>query len=268
MIVSDAKAAANRANAQASTGPRSAQGKATVSRNAQVHGLYGAGAPDAGEDRAAFNNLYDDLRTRFVPDGIAETALVARLASILWRLSRVSAAEHAVYAEHEQDFVPANDGGPIDVAVDLPQLWGRAHAAGHFDSAIGRINRHEAHLQRMAHRTLDMLMALQGLRDGVDPVAATKANARAQAQAHQAQTKPAALEAAVQNAMRAKEQALEDELGALSPSEFGDRLNGLFDELRDLTGGERDYRLTAAAPATDPGADDPGQDTGSGSAQS
>ncbi|MEQ9448247.1 MAG: hypothetical protein RLN70_04970, partial [Rhodospirillaceae bacterium] len=95
MIVSDAKAAANRANAQASTGPRTRAGKAAIARNAQSHGLYGTSTPDTGEDRAAFDNLYEDLRIRFAPDGVAETALVARLATVMWRLTRVAAAENA-----------------------------------------------------------------------------------------------------------------------------------------------------------------------------
>jgi len=165
MIVSDAKAAANRANAQASTGPRSAQGKARVRRNAYKHGLYADTVVDAGEDQAAFTQLHVDYLDRYAPRGTAETALVAQLASIMWRLLRVPGAELAVYAGHEQDFAPGGDD-EAEVAVDLPELWARAHGAGGIDSAIARINRHEAHLQRMAQRTLDMLNALQGPRAG------------------------------------------------------------------------------------------------------
>ncbi|NQV81304.1 MAG: hypothetical protein HQ495_12185 [Alphaproteobacteria bacterium] len=245
MIVSDAKAQANRANAQRSTGPRSDAGKATVSRNALSHGLYGAGAPDSGEDRAAFTKLYEDLCTRFVPDGLAETALVARLATIMWRLARVPAAEHAVYADHEQDFVPANDDGTTTITVDLPQLWGRAHSAGAIDSAIARINRHEAHLQRMQQRTLDMLMALQGLRDGVDPVTATKANARAQA-------KPTAIEAAVQAAVAAKQDAPaattdpvdeETDEAGMDEAHFFAMVRPLFHEYNQIMGQDRGLHL-------------------------
>ncbi len=54
MLISDAQAAANRANAQRSTGPRTARGKANVRRNAHRHGLYAETAPDTGEDAAAF----------------------------------------------------------------------------------------------------------------------------------------------------------------------------------------------------------------------
>ena len=45
-IVSQARAEANRANAKRSTGPRTAEGKARVSKNAQRHGLSAA-QPDA-----------------------------------------------------------------------------------------------------------------------------------------------------------------------------------------------------------------------------
>jgi len=147
MLISDAQAAANRANAQRSTGPRTARGKANVRRNAHRHGLYAETAPDAGEDAQAFGQLLEDMRARFAPEGAAESA-------------RVPAAEHAVYAAHEHDFVPADDPGETPVAVDLPELWGAAHRAGNFDSPIARINRHEAHLQRMHQRTLDMLNTL------------------------------------------------------------------------------------------------------------
>ena len=168
MIVSDAKAAANRANAQASTGPRTAAGKSRVRRNACTHGLYGATVPDSGEDADAFARLHLDYKDRLLPRGPAEDALVARLASIMWRLARVPGAEHAVYAAHEQDVVPDDDSG-AEVAVDLPDLWGRAHGAGAIESALARINRHEAHLQRMAKRTLETLAALQALRAGEAP---------------------------------------------------------------------------------------------------
>lgn len=178
MIVSDAQAAANRANAQLSTGPRTARGKANVRRNAHRHGLYAETAPDTGEDAAAFGQLLEDMRARFAPEGAAESALVARLASLLWRLARVSAAEHAVYAAHEHDFVPADDPGAAPIAVDLPDLWGQAHRAGTFDSPIARINRHEAHLQRMHQRTLEMLNTLQALRTQCDPLTAAKTTAR------------------------------------------------------------------------------------------
>lgn len=178
MLISDAQAAANRANAHHATGPRTARGKANVRRNAHRHGLYDETAPDTGEDAAAFAVLLDDLRARFAPEGAAEAALVARLASILWRLSRVPAAEHAVYAALEHDFVPADDPGETPIAVDLPALWGAAHRAGHFDSPLARINRHEAHLQRMHQRTLDMLNTLQALRTQCDPLVAAKTTAR------------------------------------------------------------------------------------------
>ncbi len=60
MIISDAKRAANRANAQHSTSPRTPEGKAAVSRNAQSHGLYGADLPFAAGG-------YGPIATRQMP---------------------------------------------------------------------------------------------------------------------------------------------------------------------------------------------------------
>ncbi len=91
--VSDARAAANRANAQHSTGPRSPEGKARSSRNALKHGIFSGALRVAGErlreDCAAFEALQAELSAHYAPAGPDERLIVDRLATTWWLLARL-----------------------------------------------------------------------------------------------------------------------------------------------------------------------------------
>ena len=65
-MASEAKIAANRRNAQRSTGPRSTAGKARTRRNALVHGL----STPAGHDEAELAQI-DELAYAFAPSQLA-----------------------------------------------------------------------------------------------------------------------------------------------------------------------------------------------------
>ncbi len=68
---STAQYTANQANAQLSTGPRTAEGKARVSQNARTHGFTSQSLLVAEADRPAF----DTLRTGLIEDTRPEGAL-------------------------------------------------------------------------------------------------------------------------------------------------------------------------------------------------
>ncbi len=63
MAISKRKLAANRANAQKSTGPRSTIGKQTVSQNSRKHGLCGAFKVLEGESQAGYDGLLERGKT-------------------------------------------------------------------------------------------------------------------------------------------------------------------------------------------------------------
>jgi len=98
-VVSEKQRRANRQNAQKSTGPKTADGKARASRNALKHGLLAKDVvitgTDFNENRAEFDAFLADLCTELKPQGLIEETLVERIATCYWRLRRVQRFEVA-----------------------------------------------------------------------------------------------------------------------------------------------------------------------------
>jgi hypothetical protein len=84
---------ANKANAQKSTGPRTAEGKQTSSRNAVRHGLLSEDVVANGEDQKLYDALLDALVDEHQPATVTETLLVERLALAFWREKRLARVE-------------------------------------------------------------------------------------------------------------------------------------------------------------------------------
>ena len=85
--------AANRANAQLSTGPTSSEGKAKVSHNALKTGLTGRTVLLPSDDVAAYQAHVERTFERFTPDADEEKRLTQSLADTLWRLERIPSLE-------------------------------------------------------------------------------------------------------------------------------------------------------------------------------
>jgi len=88
-MATDAQVLANRQNAQASTGPKSPEGKARSSRNRIAHGLTGRHIVLPGEDPAEFDNLLDALWTEHQPETPTEEILVEEMAHARWKTIRI-----------------------------------------------------------------------------------------------------------------------------------------------------------------------------------
>jgi SpoVK/Ycf46/Vps4 family AAA+-type ATPase len=81
-------------NAQKSTGPCTARGKAIASRNAKKHGLTSAKAPLlASEDVSRFRQLFQSLLDRYAPDNLIDHHLVEKVAMAIHRQRRLWSAE-------------------------------------------------------------------------------------------------------------------------------------------------------------------------------
>ena len=86
-----AQIAANRLNAQKSTGPRTAEGKAVVSQNAITHGLLAREGVMRGEDGEEFEMHRERLMKQLSPVQPLEEILATRIVDLTWRLKRSSA---------------------------------------------------------------------------------------------------------------------------------------------------------------------------------
>jgi hypothetical protein len=96
-MTSAAQILANRVNAQKSTGPRTAEGKAVVARNALRHGLLARVDVIPGEDREQFERQREQLLRELKPRGTVETILAKRAVSLSWRLLRVERMQNEVF---------------------------------------------------------------------------------------------------------------------------------------------------------------------------
>ena len=93
---SQAKVEANRANAQQSTGPTSAEGRATSSRNAVSHGLNASSNTLFAADKEAqtgFVQHIAKLRTDCLPEGNLEEETFRRYAFATFQITRAQALE-------------------------------------------------------------------------------------------------------------------------------------------------------------------------------
>src|SRR5947209_8614558 len=90
--------AANRANAQLSTGPISLAGKAKSSLNAVKTGLTGRTVLLPTEDAVLYEAHIERFREELQPIGERETQLVQNLADTQWRLDRIPGLEFGLFA--------------------------------------------------------------------------------------------------------------------------------------------------------------------------
>ena len=86
--VSPARLAANRANAQRSTGPRTEAGKARSRANAVKHGLTGAGVALPGEDAERIEAEFLQVQEELAPTTLLGMKLARRLALLTVRQER------------------------------------------------------------------------------------------------------------------------------------------------------------------------------------
>ena len=128
-------------------GPNTAAGKKKVSLNAVTHGLSSARLILPGEHSADWDTHRRAVMDTIAPVGAVEKALAEHVASLLWRLQRLTAYETAA----------------IDERQHLEQL--SARLLPHPDT-IDRIIRHEAHLVRQLLQLLRELEARQDARHG------------------------------------------------------------------------------------------------------
>ncbi|HYL78623.1 MAG TPA: hypothetical protein VEU96_30810 [Bryobacteraceae bacterium] len=98
-----ATAAVNRANAESSTGPRTAEGKSRSAMNAIRHGLTADAVLLPGEDADAYHHFCSRMIEDLRPEGMLEEQLAKTVADAQWRLNRCRNLERKVTLAEYQD---------------------------------------------------------------------------------------------------------------------------------------------------------------------
>jgi hypothetical protein len=145
--------AANRANAQKSTGPFSDAGKQIVSSNALNHGLASSKPIHValpGEE-AAFAKHLESYRTTCAPANQPEEDLVRTLAESYWRLERAHKLENALFTQILQQ----------DDYKDLDPIAAQSLAWSDKNTGLQRIALYAQRIQRTAEKSAAALKAMQ-----------------------------------------------------------------------------------------------------------
>jgi hypothetical protein len=159
-MLTEKQLAANRANAQLSTGPKSEEGKRRSSLNARRHNLTGQVTAMTDEDRIAHDALAAALIKSMAPEGALELQLAQRIATDSWRLNRSSAIEENIFALGLFD----HSG---DIVADHPEVHTALTAARTFTreaKSIGLLTLYEQRINRSLQKNLAVLQQLQATR--------------------------------------------------------------------------------------------------------
>jgi hypothetical protein len=140
MSTSPAQLAANAANAQHSTGPRTPEGKTRSSQNASKHGLTAREVVIAPGEQVEFDDLLANYQSDIKPQGAIQQTLFNQLVAAAWNLHRIRRMESELCAGASYKDLLAND--------DLQKQ-------------LDRLARHHTRIERTFHRCLKELKALQ-----------------------------------------------------------------------------------------------------------
>ena len=158
-------------SAQASTGPRTAKGKARSARNALKHGLTAGEVLLPTEEAGVFNAFSEGLRASLAPVGELESMLVERIVVSAWRWRRVVRLErvHQVFQiENTTDEIERFGGAGSYSGLSEEGVEGLE--AEKRITALVNLSRYEGAIERSLYRALHELERLQAARRG-SPVA-------------------------------------------------------------------------------------------------
>jgi hypothetical protein len=153
-MATPAQITANRANAQSSTGPRSAEGKAAASRNSLKFGLTARAAIIPGEDPAEFDGITAQYLEEFDPAGPIEEHFVQNLVRAVWMQRRCDRIE-AAYLTARVAAMPEGTEHALGAAVIEDAAQG---------DVLHKIFRRRQAAEREWSRALDSLTRMQAQR--------------------------------------------------------------------------------------------------------
>jgi len=157
---SEAKLAANRENAQKSTGPTTPGGKAKSRLNAVKCGLTGNTVLFATDSVARYDTHVRSYQADFQPVGPEECDLVQSIADIRWRLNRVPGLELAIIATASAKLIEENPSYALPEAEMRLELEARRI----HEKELRNLHLQENRLARRRERETAELRVLQDAR--------------------------------------------------------------------------------------------------------
>lgn len=195
MATSEAKVLANRRNALRSTGPRTAAGKARVSRNRLRHGLTGVDPVLPEECVASFHLFEAEVNEHLDPRHPIEAMLAEQICSLLWRLRRIGRMEARIFELALERSPGLGGASTIDAAA--------LQLADNPDHGLLTLSRYERSLRNSLVRALAEFRRVraahgdtQPARDGDPGPASNAANQTASSPAASGLLEPTAAEPA------------------------------------------------------------------------
>ena len=138
------------------SGPTSAVGKARVAQNALKHGLRSEKAVLPGEDPRAFEEVRSSVFAELRPEGEFEAFLAWRVASGIWRMSRLVRVEAELFALRSAELGPRSEGPGAAFLADCQ----------YGTDSFSKLSRYEAEIDRGLFRAFHELQRLQAVRNG------------------------------------------------------------------------------------------------------
>jgi hypothetical protein len=152
--------AANVANAQLSTGPRTAAGLETSSKNAVKTALTGRTVLLPTDDAQEYAALVAEFQQDLKPLGQFECELVQIIVDCHWRLRRIQALEYALYAHGHEQFAGAFQDSPKEEQYSKILL--QTHLT--YEKQLRNLQIQEARIDRKASKAMAELRRLQAER--------------------------------------------------------------------------------------------------------
>jgi hypothetical protein len=170
-MATEAQINANRQNAQKSTGPVSAEGKAAVSQNALKHGLCAVQDVVPTEDQAEFDATRQQMIGDLAPVGAIEMMLAQRISSLAWRLRRAQTMQAQVTEGMVESYIstkrwqlgrrtpkePSEMPEYLAIGRSIKEDWCN-------QKLIERLFEYERRMEKSLYKTMAELRAMQKIR--------------------------------------------------------------------------------------------------------
>ena len=168
-MTSEKQIAANRANSEKSTGPKTPETKAISAMNALRHGMTGQVNLMPNEDREAHDNFCAAIVACLAPEGALEIQFAQSAAEDNWRANRGRSIETNMFAVGS--FGPGFPGNPetmvfgtASLNINDPEIDAAVISAQVFSAAPNKFQLMSLYMQRTnrdMQKSLDRLASLQ-----------------------------------------------------------------------------------------------------------